>query len=95
MFEFITHRSFAPEHADAAIALTQALCIECAKQPGYISMQVYRPHDRRNEIYLVEHWEDEASVHQWVATDIFQTFKAAVADYAPTSQFMPSERIFG
>lgn len=95
MFEFVTHRRFAPEHADHAIEPTRAVCEECVKQPGYISMRVYRPHDRRNEIYLLEQWTDEAAVRAWVATDAFQRFKASMAGYAPTTEFLPSERIFG
>lgn len=95
MYEFITHRSFAPEHADDAIAQTLEICALCREQPGLISMIVHRPLAQRNDIYLVEQWESESDFRKWAANDTFVAFKTRVAPVCLVTNHMPMERIFG
>ena len=93
MYEFITHRSFASQHAEQAIARTAEICAICEKQPGLIDIRVYRPHDFPNEIYLVEQWSDEGAFRAWIDTSDFKRFQESVKAYDPVTNFMPSQRV--
>jgi (4S)-4-hydroxy-5-phosphonooxypentane-2,3-dione isomerase len=68
------HYTFSPEDAERAVTMLRALREASRAEPGVVTFEVARSHDKPNEFALYEEYKDRAALDAHAKTAHFETF---------------------